>query len=88
MQRMAVSMAEFKQDITLEQGECPFVVEITTLEGVSVFRGTVSQKGDFIHLNRYPHGSVATLRVHDILAAAKKEQEPVKLQSLIQTDIA
>jgi hypothetical protein len=47
-----------------------YVVEISTDDGTPVFKGTVSQKGDFVHLHTYPHGTVATLRVHDMLAAS------------------
>jgi hypothetical protein len=57
-----------------------YVVEISTKDGTPVFKGTVSQKGDFVHLQKSMYGSVATLRVHDMLTAAKTE--PLKLLPL------
>jgi hypothetical protein len=60
--------------------EFNYVVEVTdSYTGTPVFRGTVSQRGDFVHLQKSMYGSVATLRVHDMLAAAKVQQPPAGL---------
>lgn len=48
------------------------VVKVFTTRGAQVFEGTVSQTGDFIHLESYPHGRVATIRVHDHMPTLKE----------------
>lgn len=50
-----------------ESSVTPYVVKIFTRRGALVFQGTISQQGDFIHLQDHAGGSrVATLRVHDM----------------------
>lgn len=62
-----------------------YVVKVFTSRGALVFQGKVSQQGDFVHLQSSMYGRCATMRVHDMTPTLV---EPVKLQSLIRTDIA
>lgn len=70
-----------------------YVVKVFTTRGALVFQGTVSQQGDFVHLQKSMYGNCATLRVHDMTPTL---QQPAKLDlpvehgahRLIRTDIA
>lgn len=61
---------------SVEPSVSPYVVKIFTRRGALVFQGTVSQQGDFVHLQEHAGaGRVATLRVHDMTPTLV---EPVK----------
>lgn len=54
-----------------QSGLLPYVVKVLTHHGAVVFEGTVSEVGDFVHLESYPTGRVATIRVHDRMATVE-----------------
>lgn len=47
-------------------------VKVFAENGTLLFEGSVSQQGDFLHMESYPTGRVVTCRVHDKMPTLKE----------------